>query len=201
MKKYLLLLISLLVYGALAAQRLDSAQVVEKAKIYFKEVYVENNFKDPYSYELLKVIAQPYTAKDKAKLELSAAEELDLGGDPVGAYRELTLDYKTKLDKLKGKDGKVSKRNQAEYDRVEKYYLQALADYEVAVKSETGKASKLDSLRAIIESRDANTIRINEYRIEIHCYAANSLGNKVLGKYAFFIDVFGKPVSEPTKIN
>lgn len=200
MKKYLLLLIGLLIYGALSAQRLDSAQVVEKAKAYFKDVFVEKEFKDPYSYELLKVIAQPYTAKEKAKLEYDAINMLTVDNTPASAYRELTLDYKKKMYKLKGKDGNISKKNQSEYDRVEKMYLQALADYEVEQKNSDGVKRGLDSLKAIIDSKDVQTTRINEYRIVIHCYAANSLGNKVLGKYAFFIDVFGKPLSEPTSI-
>lgn len=200
MKRYLLLLLGLLIYGALSAQRLDSAQVVEKAKAYFKDVFVEKEFKDPYSYELLKVIAQPYTAKEKAKLEYDAINMLTADNTSVDEYRDLTEDYKVQLDKLKGKDGKVPKKKAVEYAQVEKMYLQALADYEVEQKNSDGVKLGLDSLRSIIESKDAETIRINEYRIEIHCYAANSLGNKVLGKYAFFFDVFGKPVSEPTSI-
>lgn len=184
MKKYLLLLIGLLIYSALSAQRLDSARVVERAKSYFKDVFVEKEFKDPYSYELLKVIAQPYTAKDKVKLELASMEILDLGDDPVGAYREL-----------------VAKKNLTEYNRVEKYYLQALTDYELVNKSTAGKISQLDSLKSIINSHNVQTIRINEYGIEIQCYVTDNLGNKVLGKYAFFIDVFGNVKSKPTKIN
>ncbi len=80
MRKLILLLLLLTVSITASAQLTkDSLQAI--AKEHFENIYVQKNFKDPYSYELKKIWSEPRTEGDLMKEDIAGRESfLDMPG-------------------------------------------------------------------------------------------------------------------------
>lgn len=207
MKKLLLLLAAILICYTSQAQvkkktpikktpvRLTEIQQIKKnALSWFKNVYVDSYFKDPYSYKVLKCDIYPVNNEEALK---SAAEDLSYAVerlDTLKSYSDYGIkkrQYHKAVNNIKVyptiySQTDVDKAKKAWDDEILKYN-QALSD-----KKET------DSLLLVI---DANTRKkVSYYMVYLDCYSNNSYGNPVLGKYSFYFDKNGL-VRDPIQLN
>lgn len=150
MKKILLFL--LLWAGAVCGQ-LPQDSIQSIAKNYFEKEYVQQTFKDPYSYELKKIWSEPMTKSSNLTTKIVQLESM------------------LKAPAFTNKQKK-----------------------EFAVTLEKRK-SELEKL----SETDKNTI--TAYAVYLDTYGANSLGNKVLGKYTMTVDTAGNILGDIIKLN
>lgn len=123
------------------------------ARNYFESNYVQNNFKDPYSYELKKIWSEPITKEENLRSSINSAELVANNKNVPKSMRE---DWKKKKDSLTAEYSKLS--------------------------TDEGKM-------------------IVGYRVYFDTYAANSYGNKVLGRYKLLVDTVGKTIGAVESVN
>jgi len=132
----------------------SSQDNIEKiAKNYFESHYVQNNFKDPYSYELKKIWSEPITKEENLRSSINSAE---LVANNKNIPKSMRTDWKKKKDSLTDEYSKLS--------------------------TDEGKM-------------------IVGYRVYFDTYAANSYGNKVLGRYKLLVDTVGKTIGAVESVN
>lgn len=192
------------------AQNIDSTEIrfiEERAKDYFRNIYVEANFKDPYSYELLKIKLTPITLREKIDRDISIKKELygDITPELLEETKIRYERYKREMDSLQSnynKKGKgLSRFKQMEYDSAEGLYAQSLAAYTFR-KDEYEKYVNQIAYYSSMDSDDTiDKSKVVEYFVDLDCYAANSYGNKVLGRYRFIISSDGTVNNDPIKTN
>ncbi len=147
----------------------------ESAGKWFKENYVESNFKDPYSYKLLKVTIDTITVEEQMKTRISLKES-DLAN--IAQKR---------------------KDNQWSIETGQKYIKKGMdkdGTWVKAVERATNSNKELDELPETIEKFKTTLSQMSEveknkaftYWIYIECHANNSYGNPVLGRYGFRYD-------------
>lgn len=125
----------------------SSQENIERiARNYFESNYVQNNFKDPYSYELKKIWSEPITKEENMRVSINSA---DLVANNKNIPKSMRDDWKKKKDSLTDEYSKLS--------------------------TDDGKV-------------------IVGYRVYFDTYAANSYGNKVLGRYKLLVDTVGKTI-------
>lgn len=170
MKKiYLLLLLLLLLTTFVSAQVLDTIPVTEKSLKWFKENYVKEKFKDPYSYQLMGHSTSVITKKQWLKRDIDfITTELENYDSYVKKdFNENVLKW-------------ISK-NKYNIDYVKENYKQLIE-----------KKSKLETEYNRIEKD-----YIFCYEIKIDARGSNSYGNLVLGRYLLrltIVDNFAKPI-------
>ena len=224
MKKISLLILLLFIFSMNAQVKktpvkkvvLTEEQKVKKAaQSYFEKIYVPSSFKDPYSYQLKKILV--------------------IGNSTEKVYNELLQDYSKQIEKIDTvwsfkklgfakEDLESIQRYYNKYvvkdkDNFEKYrdansessYKASLSSYEKSKKEYDRNLSSAESthnynvreLKKAIEEKSsieelmktlANVERqsILNYTVYIDAYGANSYGNKILGRYYFTVDKQGE---------
>ncbi len=174
----------------------------EKVKInaekWFKEFYVEKNFKDPYSYKLLKLTSEK-TNKEQdltdsisyltAEIEKCRVAEDERNPTYRQAYQmsfdrvllEIKKDEDLKNEKGAGGTEFLNKRI-AIKKKYALIYLDKMKEYDLYVLNSDEKKRVQEKLSSI-SPQQANELAY--YRIKIDCYSKNSLGNEVLGRFQF----------------
>jgi len=145
----------------------------QNALKWFKGVYVENNFKDPYSFKLLKISSIPQTTYETMRgadvyplLEDIGIEKNDENAIDT-ALMNITI--QTYTDLIKG-------MWEGSEDRVK--YLKRIEKAKLC-KSKMVYLIKINSDKVLRN-------KLCRYAVYIDCYSNNSYGNKILGKFAFF---------------
>lgn len=209
MKIGVLLFINLITVLA-QAQDIDSADlefIERKAREYFRDEYVEANFKDPYSYELLKIKLTPITLREKIDRDISIKKDLygDITPESLEETKLLYEKYKLQMDSLQSnynKKGKgLSRFRQMEYDSAEGLYTQSLAAYTFRKDEYEKYINQVEYYRSMDSDNTIDKSKVVEYFVDLDCYAANSYGNKVLGRYRFIISSDGTVNDDPIKTN
>ena len=166
-----ILVIILFIYPIQSFSQKNAAE--QNALKWFKGVYVENNFKDPYSFKLLKISSIPQTTYETMRGDDVYPLLVDLGIDKNDenaidtALMNITIQTYTDLIK------NISEENE---DRIK--YLKRI---------EKAKICKSKMVYLInINSDKVNRNKLCRYAIYLDCYSNNSYGNKILGKFAFF---------------
>lgn len=149
MKKILFFLL----FSSYALAQSSQEKIESIARNYFESNYVQNNFKDPYSYELKKVWSEPITKEENMRSSINSA---DLVANNKNIPKSMREDWKKKKDSL------------------------------------TDEYSKL--------SADEGKVIVG-YRVYFDTYAANSYGNKVLGRYKLLVDTVGKTIGAVESVN
>lgn len=166
-------------------------QLIKKeALAWFKTVYVEVNFKDPYSYKLLKVDIYPISNKESLEKiledynrELSYADTTKIISD----YYRKRQDYRTQVSNVRTYPTIYT---QTDVDRAKK----ALDDERVKYEQLVIDKAEAENLLSRIELKNAN--KVHHYVLYIDCYSNNSYGNPVLGKFGLYYGrdgVIGRP--------
>jgi hypothetical protein len=170
-----------------------------KAEEWFKNVYVESVFKDPYSYKLLKTIVTSKTIKESISDSIAIISQSidtctlsykDKGDEGRKEWQDFYDETKKKLDK------DTETLNLQTDSREIEYYTQRCAIYrKYAIQAlETLKRIDLYHLdnreKQNLQNRLSNlTIeqenQIAFYEIRIDCYSNNSFGNQILGRFSF----------------
>ncbi|SUJ19118.1 Uncharacterised protein [Sphingobacterium spiritivorum] len=196
MRKILLLFVALLVMGAVKAQNLDSLQIIEKAKDIFKRVQVDLTFKDPYSYELLKIEADPVDLKEKLEFDIRVLKDAKrrLESDTTFYLSDFNKNKNIfeaqvknlkKGEKLKNKD---YNKYLEKYSQNIKWYqesLKELTDYRRSIKK---CEEELEAKLLLLQDKNIDFKKIVQWKISLDCYGANSYGNKILGRYIFRVN-------------
>lgn len=200
MKKSTLLLLFnafvLLSYSQIAQN--TESQLTSNAEKWFKDVYVESSFKDPYSYRHLKTFIKPISHKDflESRIKEITAElkgdNLDLMNNKVNPMireeaeslsNSCKENIKTYLEKIA--NGSISDYERKRMEIYKKYLIQVTDQlkqfdlHDLNIEEKTHLEEKLLSLT----QEEANSTIFHEIRID--CYSKNSLGNEVLGRFSF----------------
>ena len=160
-------------------------QVNAAAGVWFKKNYVELSFKDPYSYKLMKIKSFPISEfeyeQDKLNDAISKVEKRD------------SFIYKYSTNNLE----KAIKDSTEQFEKRITLYK---TTYDWAVKdiqknkqtiSEITTRWKneeviVDSLKEVVQKLPPTSKKnILYYLVSLDCYANNSYGNPILGRYAF----------------
>ena len=169
----------------------DEEITLEKAQDWFREKYVEDNFKDPYSYRVVGIKAVPVTtgesvdkliAKVKKNMDESSLHPDDCTEAALAEIKAEIAENERQMKLLKNKTDEYSRKKYniyAEYnvkflnlaERVEKYLLDK-EEYESLLKSKAAMSEEVLNSFAY-------------YDIHLDCYSKNDLGNEVLGRYVF----------------
>ncbi|WP_313672008.1 hypothetical protein [Sphingobacterium multivorum] len=209
MKKYLFLFSLIFSFSFLHAQQSDSLQIIEKAKDYFKKVYVELNFKDPYSYELLKIKAERVSLREKLEFDIgvyrSAKKSVNM--DSTFSFSDFSS-AKQKYEALKHTLSKGEKLKEKDYNKyIKKYgeYIELFDSTKKEIEEFRSAHKKLDEdlllRQEMLDNKSLDFSQTVQWRISLDCYAANSYGNKILGKYIFRMSNDGKLDGEIIKMN
>lgn len=156
--------------------RTEEDIVKEAAEKWFKEVYVEKMFKDPYSYRLMGIKIRPVTYKEgMLELRKEAQAKLDAANkeykDAYYEFKRFNSSSQYELDKAYAKAKKIMELN----DKM--------------AKMQEEQIKKIDSDIYNASEKELDT-KIH-YQINLDCYSKNSLGNEVLGRYTFPFAVDG----------
>lgn len=186
--------------------------VKSKAEDWFKTIYVESVFKDPYSYKLLKTIVIPKTKKEgltdsltKLQYTIDTTKLTPKDISDRAEYQSMYDKGKADLDKYSKlleteKDPKQIEYYQKRNAINQKYALLCLSTlrqidiYNVKVKQK----EILEKIINTLTPEEAN--KLSYYEIRIDCYSNNSLGNQVLGRFSFPLNRNGTAIG-PNGIN
>ena len=170
MKKYYLILI-LLTYPIISFSQKNATE--QNALKWFKSVYVEDNFKDPYSFKLLKISSIPQTTYETMRGAdvYPLLEDLGIEKNDENAIDStlMNITIQTYTDLIKG-------MWEGSEDRVK--YLKRIEKAKLC-KSKMVYLIKINSNKVLRN-------KLCRYAVYIDCYSNNSYGNKILGKFAFF---------------
>ena len=89
-----------------AIKQTEQSIIYSKAKKWFREVYVESTFKDPYSYKLIKSKIYPWSYFDEAQSRIERAK------DELGFYREELLKLDSTTFKFKRYTDSLAKQTE-----------------------------------------------------------------------------------------
>ena len=191
----------------------QTTSIETKASIWFKKNQVEQTFKDPYSYKLLKVSKSPITianfrkenymnnldvitTRDSSEIKFKENTtyqhllELD-----SSMYKKYKKDYDDYMKKGETSYANIVKSTMEFYKSGVERYNEKLKEHKVEEekrisevltkwKEEDEKYQK--SKKEFESSTPKDKITISHYLINLDCYANNSYGNPVLGKYQFY---------------
>ena len=147
--------------------------IEQNALKWFKSVYVEENFKDPYSFKLLKISSIPQNTFETIKTDdiYPLFVELGFEKNDINVIDTSLINTSIQIykDLIKGKwEGSEDRIKYLK--RIEKLLL---------CKSNMMTLININSNKVLKN-------KICRYGIYIDCYSNNSYGNKILGKFAFF---------------
>ena len=210
MKKQLLTIIAIVLSLASFAQikkkpqskPSEIQQVKKDALSWFKNVYVESYFKDPYSYKLLKCDIYPTTLKEviegyirdlDSEIYLADTSKFYSDYGKIAEKNQLLLKYNKRYPVSDTTTSEFKKR--IEEMKLVKIKLQdELAKYNEILERSNNLKNRLKSL-TVSESN-----KIWQYSVYIDCYSNNSYGNPVLGKYSLYFNNKGL-VRDPIQLN
>jgi 23S rRNA maturation mini-RNase III len=166
------------------------------AEHWFKEVYVESAFKDPYSYKLMGIKIIPVTTKQGLEKQLiqvvNSIENCIIQQNErnQNGYEEYMMIF-TKNSELAKKEQEFIERGEnVDYHVQKKSIFIKYAEFareqaeSIAVYLEDLKEK--ERLEEILNRlSDSLATSIGYYDIRLDCYSKNSLGNEVLGRFSF----------------
>jgi hypothetical protein len=159
-------------------------EVEQNALKWFKSVYVENNFKDPYSFKLMKISSIPQNVFDYYKSDKILPFLIKIGRSKeyASVYDTTYLNTFINITKesVKSKGFSIEEKD--------KYY----DDIDKAVECR-------NTMNLLANMSKENKNNLSRYAVYIDCYSNNSYGNKVLGRYAFFYYPNSSPFYEDDK--
>lgn len=188
--------------GKTTSVKPESEIVKEKAEKWFKEIYVDKFFKDPYSYRLMGLKALPISVKEMLLNELAIIQnDIDTCSVSNGERNRQTQEecmakYEESLQNIekeqelidKGIDVDYHIKRKAVFQKFGPKYLdlaKRIAIYLLAIEEK----SKVESLIQNLTEEQAN--KLAHYDIRLDCYSKNSLGNEVLGRFSFPFTING----------
>lgn len=209
MKKIFIIILSLS-YIYVVGQTQKTVQneidiVKTKAENWFKDIYVETFFKDPYSYKLLKTIVTPVNIKNatldsikKVTYDIDtcslAIEDrtMEVRQKSQKAYEENKENLEKYTEMVKTDTNETSKMyNKKRCDIYAKYaliylsFMERIDLYNLAVEEKKRLENNLSKLT------EEESEKMAYYEVKIDCYSNNSLGNQVLGRFQFPFTVNG----------
>jgi hypothetical protein len=201
-----LILLSIIVNGQTTKNRvsqLKTTLTIEdtiklEAETWFKNVYVEALFKDPYSYKHLKTIVSPKNWRealiDSIARISSVIETINLTSEEK--LPETRTEYQIKYEKSLAEIDEINKLSKEEKEFAKEdfakmvIYSQEIANilkelmlkidlYNLNIKIKALLEIKLDNLTP------EQSKQLVYYEIKIDCYSNNSIGNQILGRFCF----------------
>jgi hypothetical protein len=171
---------------------------IEKIKTeglkWFKSVYVEAHFKDPYSYKLLKCDVYPQTNKEAVEKIISDAKREFIYSDSsstLSDYNEKKREYYKTLSDFKFYPKLVTQKDVDRAKQKLDIEIGKHIESEAKIKNAQELLNKLDPIMAK---------KIAHYVLYIDCYSNNSYGNKVLGRFGLYYGKDG-PIGDPFQLN
>lgn len=197
MRRYLLMLILLIICVGAKGQNLDSLQIIEKAKDYFKKEIVDKKFKNPYSYSLKNIYAKKFTLEWMANYTLNNLKPID------------SLNKKSKINELKDDvltyEKLLAKKNLKQKDPGMFYvYTNMLKDSKSELSKERESLIRhndsFKNYKSILNDSNVDLNEIIEWQVFIDCVGDNSFGGSVFSRYYLKLDKTGSILKEPTEL-
>lgn len=174
-------------------------QVKVNAEKWFKEFYVEKQFKDPYSFKLLKIESAKINFKTaiqdsiqyldneirNCKISQDERNQETRDGYQKG-YDNDMKGIKDAEEKLKTEKDENKIKNYQKVIGIHKKYallmLDYLREYDLLVLNIKERGRLENSLNSL---QPEELDKLSYYKIKLDCYSKNSLGNEVLGRFQF----------------
>lgn len=173
MKKIILFVVLIVIATITMAQ--TKTKVLLTGTKWFKESYVQENFKDPYSYKELKSSIDSMSNKEYY------INDTTIEGQNMRNAEHYINEWKKMYEKYKSAS-----------------LLKEIEEYKQ--KYDLAKSS-FDVAKSFLEVMDTKALKqTHHYIIRIDCHANNSYGNQVFGKYSL-ITYNGKEFSNVMKLN
>jgi hypothetical protein len=153
-----------------------------KAKAWFKDYYVNLNFKDPYSYKLQKINVYPVTLKDACDEILQGLHTDSLVSDTTN-----NVDFKEKKSQYNRMLKYLPTDTSTQRYKDDLYTLQRLKEQiePIRVKFNSIMAD-INGIRQSLKVASKSDLNKTHYhQIFLDCYSKNSFGNMVLGRFSF----------------
>lgn len=197
MKKILFVLIAFFIYSPILAQKNKNVETIkENAEKWFKEVYVEQYFKDPYSYRLMGLKAIPVSYKELLMKDLANIQnDIDTctvsknernqsaHDDCLKEYEECKIGATKEQEYIdKGVEVEYHTKRKAIFVQYGNRYLELAKRIKLYLLAVEEK-ERITSLINNLTDEEANKLAC--YDIRLDCYSKNSLGNEVLGRFSF----------------
>lgn len=191
---FLFFLVPVVLYGQTKVTHIDLKKVTLN---WFKEIYVKDSWKDPYSYKLVNCTLTPISFQ---KYLDNASKEIDFELDKVdttkrsGVYN--TAKWNTIVKKKNYDDDLLGLDSSKVYfSKIE--YNKAVIQQETLIKiyqNLVNKRVEIDSLK----STSSRALLEMPYRFNVivDAYGKNGNGNLILGRYYYLIDTTGKTIGE-----
>jgi|GEM_PF-3601719 len=181
----------------------DTTIAREQAETYFKKTFVEVYFKDPYSYKLLKCEAKPVTFNEAYTDSLKTSSEQFVYTDTTkesGKYQISKKGYEIYHAKnlAQEKKKKKSEMYQSELHLTGMYKADMDSSAMLFNKWKADRVRYKSTLDGFTEERK---LQVAYYRIYLDCYAKNSVGAQILGRYSFYYKINVGAISTPVKYN
>ena len=169
MKKILVVAIALIASVSSFAQ--NTPTTVEASE-WFKKVYVETSFKDPYSYKLLKITIDSINVGQKLIEDINL-EEYKLKSDAF------ELSFNERQLKTSEKYAKKERDPNGTWNKSVERYKKNIEE----INNRPTKISEMKKKHENLPIEEKN--KVIYYKFYLDCHANNSYGNPVLGKYVF----------------
>lgn len=170
--------------------------IKNNAEKWFRMQYVEPHFKDPYSYRLMGIKANPITIEEALKIQLSTVlksidkcrthpdernqEAHDLY---MKRYEENKNSIKKEQEYIDSNvDAEYHTKKKAIYVKHAKVYLKRAESIALYLLDEKEKNRLENDINNLTPEKSSS---LAYYDIRLDCYSKNSLGNEVLGRYSF----------------
>lgn len=174
-------------------------QIKNNAEKWFKDVYVDKFFKDPYSYKLLKLTSEKISVKQsladsvvyldgeiaKCKLpekDRTIKNRTDWQEEYDKIVKDMKVDEKKLIDETDNNQIIYWNKRISLHKKYAKLYLEDMKDYDIYSLCVEEKKRIQDKLTT---STTEQGNKLAFYKIKIDCYSKNSLGNEVLGRFEF----------------
>ena len=167
MKKILFLILLIIPIISFSQKNL----IEQNALKWFKSIYVQNYFKDPYSFKFVKIKSIPLTNMEYYKTEkiIPYLKKMGRKEEDATIYYTAFVDEAIKMYKEFSKTKSLTNNERDSY-------------YDKMVEAENLRFN----MGLVIHMNNEVRNDICRYAIYIDCYSNNSFGNKVLGKFAFY---------------
>lgn len=186
-------------------EKIQLDEIKANAEKWFKDVYVESFFKDPYSYKLLKSMVTSISKKESLIKDISMVQNridtcsLAMEDRNTEAYdiciKELErgkAEYEKEMTLLKSATSAFERETHEGRAKIHQKYNTFYLTTAKMIQLYLLDIKEREVLTLLLSNLDSvESEKLAYYEIRIDCYSKNSIGNEVLGRFSFPFTING----------
>ena len=185
----------------------DEEITIEKAQVWFKDNYVEANFKDPYSFRVvgIKAIATTHKeslnkmlAKIKKRMDACPVPEKDRTEESLKECKAEAEKCHIEMEVYKNSTTSTDRKRYSINAEYYKKFLKIAEAIELYLLDEK-EYKRILSKKMSMDPDEWD--KMAYYEIHLDCYSKNDLGNEVLGRFVFPFTKDGPVVDTKTTLS